>query len=495
SWLLSGVFISSADSSIALATHGTIASEFKDLAYSSWIYTSFGLAAAASQPLLAKLSDIYGRKTVLQVSNALFALGCGIGSTFLQVIIGRIVSGIGGAAMTNLVFISIADFVPVREAAAWRGYVNVVSTAGRSLGGPLGGYLADVVGWRWQVFSSLSPTIVIAMILIWGIHPSDHTAADAAATEVTNDREKQSKLSRVDFLGSALLAITILAFMLPLEIGGQSVPWNHPFIWALLGVFVLCAVLLVLVEEYWAKEPVFPIGLMRNGDVVACYLVTMLQLAGQMGFMFSVPLYFQITARASAKVAGAHLFPAVAGNAVGGLMTGYLVKRSGRYKFLITLATVVAAISYLLVLLRWRGHTNLLESLYIIPGGFGTAIAQSAVFVAVSAAIDPAHMAVVTSGLYLFGSIGVVVGMTGASAVLQSVLRRALEDKFASLPDGKKFIERVLSDLAFVDGLVGWEREAVVGAYLRGLDWVYGLSLLFALISMVASLFIKERKL
>lgn len=42
-----------------------------------------------------------------------------------------------------------ADKVPLRDVATWRGYVNVVSTVGRSAGGPIGGYLADTIGWRW----------------------------------------------------------------------------------------------------------------------------------------------------------------------------------------------------------------------------------------------------------------------------------------------------------------------------------------------------------
>lgn len=43
--------------------------------------------------------------------------------------------------------------------------------------------------------------------------------------------------------------------------------------------------------------------------------------------MFAVPLYFQVTAKASNTVAGAHLFPAVAGNAVGGILSGVIIKR------------------------------------------------------------------------------------------------------------------------------------------------------------------------
>jgi len=43
--------------------------------------------------------------------------------------------------------------------------------------------------------------------------------------------------------------------------------------------------------------------------------------------MFSVPLYFQITQRSSNTVSGAHLVPAVVGNALGGVISGVLIKR------------------------------------------------------------------------------------------------------------------------------------------------------------------------
>ena len=41
------------------------------------------------------------------------------------------------------------DKVPLREVATWRSYVNIASTVGRSAGGPIGGFLADRIGWRW----------------------------------------------------------------------------------------------------------------------------------------------------------------------------------------------------------------------------------------------------------------------------------------------------------------------------------------------------------
>lgn len=42
-----------------------------------------------------------------------------------------------------------SDLVPMKDIASYRSYVNVISTTGRSIGGPLGGYIAQGWGWRW----------------------------------------------------------------------------------------------------------------------------------------------------------------------------------------------------------------------------------------------------------------------------------------------------------------------------------------------------------
>jgi predicted MFS family arabinose efflux permease len=73
----------------------------------------------------------------------------GLGQSLPQVVFGRLVAGVGGAGINCLVSIVIADMVPIREVASWRSYVNIAATTGRSLGGPLGGWLTDTVGWRW----------------------------------------------------------------------------------------------------------------------------------------------------------------------------------------------------------------------------------------------------------------------------------------------------------------------------------------------------------
>jgi predicted MFS family arabinose efflux permease len=67
------------------------------------------------------------------------------------VILGRAISGTGGAGIMTISSIIITDIVPKREVATWRAYVNIAMTLGRSLGGPIGGWLSDTIGWRWYM--------------------------------------------------------------------------------------------------------------------------------------------------------------------------------------------------------------------------------------------------------------------------------------------------------------------------------------------------------
>jgi predicted MFS family arabinose efflux permease len=177
--------------------------------------------------------------------------------------------------------------------------------------------------------------------------------------------------------------------------------------------------------------------------------------------MFSVPLYFKVTARASNTASGAHLIPAVFGNALGGVISGVIIKRyvitntfpsssklltyprSGRYKSLIILAVSLSSFSYLLLMFRWHGNTNIWESLYIFPSGFGTGIAQSAVFISLQAVVDAAHMAPAISFMYLSSAIAVTIGMPVSNAVMQTALRWSLNTRLPALGLGSEEIRKV----------------------------------------------------
>ena len=111
--LLIGVFVSQADTTLVFATYAHITSElFRNgngiWIDGSWIVTSFGLAGCATQPMYGRLSQIFGRKPILQMSYLLFLVGtavAGIAQNMTQLIVGRVIQGAGSAGMASMVSI------------------------------------------------------------------------------------------------------------------------------------------------------------------------------------------------------------------------------------------------------------------------------------------------------------------------------------------------------------------------------------------------------
>ncbi|KAK1142979.1 hypothetical protein N8T08_007220 [Aspergillus melleus] len=475
--LLVGEFISNADSTLVMATTGKISSEFNRLQDASWLSTAYTLG-------YGKLSDIYGRKPLLLVAYALFAAGClisGIGRDLWTVIAGRAVSGIGGAGIMTLGSIIITDTVPRREVASWRAYVNIFMTLGRSLGGPVGGWLTDAVGWRW-LFLLQVPFIALAACLVLG------------KLKLSRRDTSKASIRRVDFLGTALLGLSIVAIIMLLDRGGHAFPWASWTTLMLGSAGLGCLTTFVWVEMRVASEPIFHLDILSRPNVAASYLVGFLQIASQLGMLFSVPLYFQVTQRASATVAGGHMVPAVVGNTFGGLLAGAYIRRTGRFKFLLIVAGLVASISHVLLLLRWNGQTGPWESLYITPGGLGTGIASAAAFVSMTALLQPQEVAMATSGYMLLASLAMTTGVTLTNTVLglgfKSQLQQHLHGKGAA-----EIIRSATSDTGFIARLDGGVREIVVGCFVAGLKNTYVISLAFSIVGSVVGLGVRQHRL
>ncbi|OCK73579.1 putative tetracycline-efflux transporter [Lepidopterella palustris CBS 459.81] len=488
--LLLGVFIANADGSLVLATSGTISSEFDDLGSAGWLITSYTLAMCASQSLYGKLSDIYGRKSTILVSYIFFTLGCaicGLGQSLPQVVFGRLVAGVGGAGIHCLVSIVIADMVSIREVASWRSYVNIAATTGRSLGGPLGGYLTDTIGWRWSFLGQCPLTILTLALVAWKLQ--------VPSQEASVEESQLSKLRRIDFFGAITFSISIVCGLLVLELTGQRLAWNEPKILVLLGASLVSGHCFLLVEAFWAKEPIFPLRLLRNRDVVTSYINLGFQSGAQIAMMMLVPIYFQVSAHASVTNAGAHLMPSVMGNAVGGLLSGIFIKRTGYYKFISILGAISSTSAYLLLMLRWHGNTSFLESLYIIGGGFGNGISLSASFIALTAGIEPCQMAIASSGLYLSSNVGTVGGLSIAAAIFHSTLEKSLRIALEGIDGREEIMDRALADIEYVQSLKGHLGEIVTRAYVKCLEYTHGVSLVGGIITLIAALSIKEHRL
>lgn len=161
----------------------------------------------------------------------------------------------------------------------------------------------------------------------------------------SEDEAKSSNLRKVDFLGSALLATSLVLLLLPLELGGTRIAWTDQQIPFYFGIAALSLALFVAAEKWWSINPLLPLNMFNNRHTVASFILMALQCAAQLGvrpiletlclnhrltglkMMFTVPLYFQVTKKMSSSAAGSHLLPAVIGNAIGGIVAGSLIRK------------------------------------------------------------------------------------------------------------------------------------------------------------------------
>ncbi|KAJ4157991.1 uncharacterized protein LMH87_008538 [Akanthomyces muscarius] len=451
-----GLLLSAVDQLITLASYTKMGNDLNALNSVSWIATSYFLTLTSCQPLYGKLSDIFGRKECLLFAYAVFGLGClgcGLAQSMVQLCVARGVAGVGGGGMTAVVSILVSDIVPLRERGVWQGYINIIFAAGTATGAPLGGILADSIGWRWS-FIGQTPLCVIAALVVY-------FALDLAPP--TTDH-LWSKIKRIDFLGALTLVTAVFALLFGLD-AGSKVGWTHLSTILALGVAApLSLGVFLYVEARVASHPFAPGRIIFERSMFACYMTNFFSMAGQMGAFFFLPLYFQAVHGFSATVSGALLVPGMVGGVGASIAGGWVIKRTGRFYWITVwgFGLLFAALPVIAAGL-WMRNVALEEIGYVICCiGAYSGVTTSLIGLLANATVE--DTAVVVACSYLFRSLGSSIGISICSAVLQQVLRGELDRRLVG-DDAREIEKRVRQNLDYIRELTPEVAEMVRTSY------------------------------
>ncbi|KAF2741567.1 multidrug resistance protein fnx1 [Polyplosphaeria fusca] len=479
-----GVFLSAADQTLVVSTYGTIGTELKALSLTSWIATSYFLTLAAFQPVYGKLSDIFGRKECLLFAYIVFGVGamlCGLAQTMPQLIAARAFAGIGGAGMATMTTIIFSDVIPLRERGAWQSYLNIVFAFGSGVGAPLGGLLADSIGWRWA-FVAQGPLCVASI-------------AAVAATLHMPKRDHshwKEKILKVDFLGAAVLVVAVFGLLFGLD-RASNVSWSSP-----LAIAGLCTtplfVVFVFVERRVAN-PFAPLRIILNRSLFACYLCNFFSLASWMSMLFFVPLYWQVQDGLSASRAGLFLLPCIICAVCGSLFGGWFMQRTGKYYWITALAYSNLVVGLAVVLLFagvvMKSTPVMIVGTCICGICNGTGITTTLIGLIANAA--HADQAIATACSYLFRSLGSVFGISMAATAFNQTLRSSLEAALSGDADAAEIAARVRESIAYIRELEPGLREMVKECYGRSTRAALVVSLGMTVGSAVFGWFITEK--
>ncbi|RDA92122.1 hypothetical protein CP533_6094 [Ophiocordyceps camponoti-saundersi (nom. inval.)] len=481
-----GIYLVAIDQLLAVAMYTKIGSDLNALNTTSWVATSYFLTLTSFQPLYGKLSDIFGRRECLLFAYAVFGLGClgcGLAQDVTQLCIFRAVSGIGGGGMNSVVSILMTDIVPLRDRGVWQGYLNIIFAAGTSTGAPLGGLLADSLGWRWS-FLVQTPLCIVAWVAVYYVLDAPTTSRD----------KWLAKLRQIDFAGAFVLVLAVVALLVGLD-SGSNLGWSHAFTITSLTLSVPLFVVFVLVESKFATHPFAPGRVIFHRDLFACYLANFLGSAGYFGAIFFLPLYIQAVEGCSATVIGVLLVPAMICNVVLSLLGGWIIKTTGRFYWVTVAGFGVMLLSMLpLMLSTWlRFLPGALLGLVLSAGGSGSGLTTTLVGLLANAAVEDS--AVVVACSYLFRSLGASIGIGTSSAVMQHVLRSQLLARLSSGDEARWIERRVRENIDIIKQLPPREADLVKLSYQDATLGAFTPTLFFLTVCFFVTFWVKEKPL
>ncbi|KAJ7765625.1 MFS general substrate transporter [Mycena metata] len=469
-WILTGIwmasFLGSLNFTLVPTMMPSISSDFQKFHQASWLGTAYLLATCTFTPLYGRLSNVMGRRGANQtaiVFATVGTIGCGLSRNMESLIAARFVAGIGGGGLFTTATIIVSDMYTLRNRGLIQGLASCFSGLGMGLGGPFGGLVTDLLGWR-AAFLLQTPLYLLAFLI-----------TSYSIRYVTPGKSKSTKevLKRIDYFGSLTLLIAVGSLLVFLSTRyNESLPWSDarvivPFVLSL--VFSVC---FLGVEIFIAPEPVMAPSMLRQQVPVLISASNFLVASCNFAVTYFFPMWFQVVTLESASTAGMHLMPNSVSMSTGSVFAGWVMHRTGRYRKLNLIFGIFPFVGAVLISFMRQDSGPVQSWLSIIPLGFGNAVVLQTMMIALLAHLPESHMAVGTGFGQLFRGIGQVGGVAISSAIFQSRLESELRKRIHT-PDSEELILKIRRSSAFIHTLMPEQQHQARDSYAIALRTVY----------------------
>ena len=378
----------------------------------TWVVTASLLAMTASTPIWGKLADLFSKKLLVQLAITVFIVGsmlAGLSTSTPELIGFRVLQGLGMGGLTALAQVVMAAIIPPRERGRYSGYLGAIMAVA-TVGGPLiGGVIVDTIGWRWCFYVTV-PIAVIALVVL-----------QRTLTVPTQKREVH-----IDYLGALLIAAGVSALLIWTSLGGKNFAWVSWGSLAWLAGGVVALVLAVVVESR-AKEPIIPLQLFRNRTVALATVAALFVGVAMFGSSVFLSQFFQLARGASATGAGLMTLPMIAGLFLASTVVGQLISRYGRWKPYLVGGGVLLVAGLLLQGLVMSADTPYWElAVAMAMVGVGVGSTQQNLVLVVQNQVALRDMGAASSTVAFFRSLGGAAGVAALGALLSSHVSTAI---------------------------------------------------------------------
>jgi EmrB/QacA subfamily drug resistance transporter len=464
-----------------------------------WVATAYMLTSTMAIPIVAKLSDLFGRKWFFLGGAVVFVLAsalCGASGDLPlpidgmnQLVLFRGLQGIGGGVIMGLIFVIVGDIFSPAERGRYQGFFSGVWALASIFGPTLGGYLTDQISWRATFYVNL-PVGAIAIAAIFMEFPDI----------------KPTGIRRIlDWAGIFTLNLCIVPLLLALtwatEYGWSSARVSGLLAWSLLMLATF------LYVESKADEPLIPLTLFHDPVISLCSICIFVLGMGMFGVIIYLPLFMQGVLGVSATASGGLMTPMMFGAVTGSFLGGQLTYRLKSYKIPGVLGSILIALGMGVFAVMTADTPRAIVIIGMVMAGLGMGFSQVSYTVAVQNVAPRSQMGAATASTTFFRSIGSTVGVAIFGTVLLTTyhndFERALTDTVPSnalvyfynpllLVQMRPQLDQIFAGIANGTAILQHLMANVRVALIHGLHLIFVSSAALMLCAVILNLLIKN---
>ncbi|OZG65383.1 MFS transporter [Bifidobacterium hapali] len=329
----------------------TIVSDFGiSVTTAQWLTSIFQLVMGVMVPLTAFLTRRFSTRQIVITSMIVFTIGsllAWVGSSFLVVLLGRLLEAVGTGVMWPVLQITVFSIYPLSRRGMAMGTVGMAMSVAPAIGPTIGGWQTDANGWR-SIFVTLTIIGVFSLLLaIFGLHNFGEHDPNA----------------RADFFSVGLSVIGFGGLMFGFT-NIEAYPFTHPMVWGAVLIGVIGIVWFVIRQVRGARAfnraksaaatsavsatsatskrtrsinpPLLDLGVLKNRNFTIGTICAALSFFAFSSIMVIMPLYIQDDRGYSATISGLVMMPGAFGMCISQFFGGKLLDRLGARPVAIT---------------------------------------------------------------------------------------------------------------------------------------------------------------